>query len=297
MTLKNWLGLFLRLAIAMVLVFFSIFFIWYSVFLSGHIYYRVDGASMVPTLNEEIPASKFRDAQGLSYDCVYVEKNCPANLFDIVVINTHQTITDKDGNRVNKTLIKRLMATAGDYVTIAKTVDELGNERLNLFRIPNGTIAPDQVQTYAIDDDMWKLDEKGENGYEIRMPDSLWSHQVRPSHDLTMSMEVEVNGQMFTHEYDFNFYATFLRPYGTPEQSFDYVVSTQGLVYVQVPEGQFFYLGDNRAFSSDSREDGFRDAENIVGPVGVIIYNNSFFKRIGTFMSYFFNEVEEFFAR
>lgn len=279
----------MRLFVALVLVFFAIFFTWYAVFLSSHNYYRVDGASMVPTLNSEIPASKFDDAQGISYDCVYVDKKTEPNLFDVIVINTHQPIKDKNGNKTTKTIIKRLMALEGDFVTIAKTVDENGMERMSFFRIPSGT---DRVN-FKDKDAM--LVENGENDYQIYEPDSVWAHQKTFDQPLTYTFKA--SGNETEYEYDYNFYLTFLKYYGSQEQSFDYYVSDAGLLYVQVPEGRFFYMGDNRAHSSDAREDGFRDVEDIVGPVEIVIYNNSIFKRIGTFLTYFFEEVEKFFAR
>ncbi len=284
---NEWVTLFVRLFVALVLVFFSIFFIWYAIFLSSHSYYRVDGASMVPTLNADISPSKFDEAQGISYDCVYVDKKADPKLFDVVVINTHQ----KNADKTNKTIIKRLMATGGDFVTVAKTVDQDGTERMGFFRIPKGTDRADYL------DEQGLLLESGENGYEIYEPNSIWAHKKNFEQPLTFSLKVKVGGEEIENEYDYNFYLTFLKQYGSENESFGYFVSSTGLLYVQVPEGSFFYLGDNRAHSSDSREDGFRKVEDIVGPVEIVIYNNNFFKRIGTFMTYFFKEVEKFFAR
>ena len=50
----GWFKIFLQVFVAVVLVFFSIFFIWYSVFLCSHNYYRVDGASMMTSLQKNL---------------------------------------------------------------------------------------------------------------------------------------------------------------------------------------------------------------------------------------------------
>ena len=74
-------------------------------------------------------------------------------------------------------------------------------------------------------------------------------------------------------------------------------VSENGLIYVQVPEGKYFCMGDNRGHSDDSRKNGFYDVEYIVGRVEFIVYDHNFGNRLWEVVKYYFGQVEEFFAR
>lgn len=295
---NGWFVLSMRVFAALVIFFFAIFFTWYAIFLSSHGYYSVKGVSMMPTLNEKIDPNKFLDAQGISYDCVYVDKKTEPKIFDIIVINTHQTIIE-NGKKMTKTLIKRLMATEGDYISIAKTTNQDGTERMSFFRIPKEALpedeSSDQFKNFVIVDKNWQLEENGENGYEIYAPNSLWTHYDKPR---TSTLNLEIEGVDKEKEYEYDFLSTYFQDLSTENiKNGDFKVSQDGLVYVRIPEGKFFYMGDNRAYSSDARNEGFRNFEDIVGSVEIVIYNNGLFTRIGTFMSYFFHEVEKFFAR
>ena len=61
------------------LLFFAIFFAWYSVFVSTHIYYEVKGPSMMTVLNNNITQEQLdtlsdKELEQLSFDAVYIEK-------------------------------------------------------------------------------------------------------------------------------------------------------------------------------------------------------------------------------
>ena len=148
---KN-LALYLSLTITLYIIvfFFAVFFTWYTVFVSTHKYYEVSGASMKPTYNESISDTD----QNSKIDAVYVNTSDPINVFDVVVIK-----------RKNKdAIIKRVIAQAGDYVTIATGTYE-GNSCFYVYRISEENMSSLDITIF--EDESAKLVENGENGYQI----------------------------------------------------------------------------------------------------------------------------------
>lgn len=235
---KEVTELFFRMFFYLFLVFIAVFMCWYGYFVLNHTFYDVKGASMMPTLNDSIPYSQMESANNMHFDSVHIKDETPS-LFDVVIIKRP---TDKDS------IIKRLIAQEGDYVTIAKVVDENGNSSFKLFRIAAGS------QLEGFSDEQAMLSENGENGYTILEPDTLWVHKKTLASEF-IEVEINVDGQSFKHQYEYNFYWTFLNFYSENDSPYNYFVSDEGLLYVQVPQGQFFFMGDNRAHSTDARED------------------------------------------
>ncbi|MGN1201166.1 MAG: S26 family signal peptidase [Candidatus Caccovivens sp.] len=263
----------LHISLYIVLLFFAIFFVWYTVFVSTHSFYAVQGASMKYTLNSQILDG---DTES-SYDAVYVNRLDSLRDYDIVVLN-------REGS---SPIIKRLMATEGDYITIAKVPD--GTYRF--FRIKN----PTTEELANISDDEAMLDEEsGELGYRIRGY-SNWKATCFETEDIA----VDVGGQTLVNRYEDYFYGTFLSYYGQEGAPYNYYVSANGLIYVQVPQGKVFCMGDNRGFSTDSRAkvNGFFDRTQIAGRTEFIVYNFNFGNRILEVVKFYFSEVEKFFAR
>ena len=237
---------------------------------------------MMSTLNGQISNDQMErgeDLREVSYDAVYVDRLANPKLFDIIVVQSEE-IDPK--TQKQKNVIKRLMALEGDYVTIAKSQDANGQEHFYLFRIPAGS------DFSSFTDDMARLEESGENGYEIYKRDN-W--------DVSKTETQEVTVGSGTHKYEEIFFNTFIKGYFSEEPTYNYYVSDEGLIYVQVPQGKFFYLGDNRGHSDDARKNGFGNVSSIVGRTEFIVYNYNFGNRLWEVIKFYFSEMDKFFAR
>lgn len=268
---KLALYLFTHITLYIFLIFFAIFFIWYTVFTATHKYYVVRGASMKDTLNSSLSLT---DSTGIE-DAVYVDTMSRVRLYDIIVV-------EKEAE--NRNVVKRMMAFEGDYVSISIFVEEDGTQNLYFYRIAEDT----DLSNFS--DEMARVDESsGENGYTIYSY-SNWTSQKGTFTDLNTGIS-----------YEEDFYLKFLTTYeeGVNDQNGtgEFFVSDSGMIYVKVPEDKFFCLGDNRAYSADSREYGFYDNSQIVGRVEIIVRNHSFGNRLWVVVKYYFAEVEDFFAR
>ena len=272
-----------RSILYIIILFFALFFIWYTAFITTHKFYAVSGVSMMPTLNSQIPLDEMdlESSKDKSYDAVYVNLVAKPKIYDVIVIKLPNK---KDS------IIKRLMAVEGDFITIAKTTNGEGQDCLRFYRIPKGQNLSD-AQAEVVED--------GTSGsYSILEPDSLWTHKsqelIRP---LVSELKIEKNGKSYSHQYEYNFYETFLKNY--TQESSEFYVSDNGLLYVKVPQGKFFYMGDNRAHSSDARETdkGFGNNNYIVGKVESFVFNYNFANRLWEVVKYYFKEIDKFFAR
>lgn len=245
-----------HITIYVLLIFFFIFFVWYTVFTTTHRFYAVEGSSMKPLLNATIDDLDSTTA----LDAVYIDLYSKNKVGDIVIVEGVE----------NKNIIKRLMATAGDLITIAKDGDSY-----YFYRIAKEDITNEQ---FILDEDAKLVESLSTTGYTIEY--NKWS---------TTS---GVNSNGFT--YDISFYNCFLYQ---RNDNYNYYTSESGLVYVQVPEGKVFCMGDNRHYSKDSRTYGFFSTNQVVGHVEFIVYNYSFVNRIGEVVKFYYQQVEEFFAR
>ena len=186
------------------------------------------------------------------------------------------------------------MAFEGDYISIAQTKDESGKDVLAFYRIAKGT-ALDQE---TFEDESARVDEtSGENGYTIKSAQEWWEvfgHYV--SSDLT----VDVGGESKTIRYEEKFFYKFLDGFNELDEQTkieNFFVSKNGMVYVKVPEGKIFYMGDNRAHSTDARDYGFAERNLVVGRAEFIVYDYNFVSRLWEVVKFYFKQVEEFFAR
>ena len=274
-----------HITLYIVLFFFLLFFAWYTAFATSHDFYAVYNVSMKGTLNSEI-ADNDPDRDKKSLDAVYIDKYGELKIFDIVVLeNTSPS---------EESTIKRLMAFEGDYISIAQTQDANGNNILAFYRIAKGT----DLNQETFDDESAKVDEtSGANGYTIKSAQEWWNVFGRyVNSDLT----VDVNGQTKTVRYDEKFFEKFLKDFDALDQQTkneNFFISKNGMVYVKVPKGKIFYMGDNRAHSDDARDFGFADKTNVVGRTEIIVYDYNFANRLLEVVKFYFKQVEEFFAR
>lgn len=272
-----------RIIFYIVLIFFAIFLIWYTAFVSTHSFYAVSGVSMMGTLNNQISDEKLHSFENLrqtSYDAVYVDKMTKPKLFDIVVIEMDET--DKETGK-KKSIIKRIMAQEGDYVTIAKAT-VAGHEHFYFHRIPAENVVDGKI-VEGFNDESALLEENGKNSYRIYSYDD-WDKE-----------KAFIEAGEKPHFYETVFYDTYLFGYFEGQSENEFVVSDEGLVYVKVPEGKFFYMGDNRGHSDDARLNGFGDISKIVGRTEFIIHDFNFVNRLWEVVKFYFSEVENFFAR
>ena len=250
-----------HITLYIVLIFFLIFFAWYTYFVVTHRYYIVYGPSMKPILNEQVADNDENSAM----DAVYVNLYDRIEVGDIVVIN--------DVSSSGESIIKRVVAESGDYVTIAKSGDNF-----YLYRIPKSMMSQNsngEKESLLSDSNAIVLENESSSGYEV-----IWDES-----------SIYVDGN---YTYEYKFYDRF---FSDSSFNYDYYTSQDGLKYVCVPDGYSFCLGDNRAVSADSRRYGFISNENMVGNVELIVYDYSFGNRVLEVIKYYYSQVEDFFAR
>lgn len=251
-----------HITLYIVLIFFLIFFAWYTYFSVTHRYYIVTGTSMQPTLNSSIVL------EDESEDAVYVNIYGNIDFGDIVVINASNNSDD---------IIKRVLATGGDYVTIARS----GNSYY-IYRIAKENVVLDEngIMTGSLIEDVnARLQENERGGFSYNIDYTSWGAEPGiPQGGIT---------------YEAQFYNQFI----ADADEEDLFTSSNGLIYVKVPEDHVFCLGDNRANSRDSRYYGYFSLDEIVGDVEIIVYDYSFGNRVLQVISFYYRQVEEFFAR
>ena len=251
-----------HITLYIILIFFLIFFAWYTYFSVTHRYYIVTGTSMQPTLNSSIVL------EDESEDAVYVNIYGNIDFGDIVVINASNNSDD---------IIKRVLATGGDYVTIARS----GNSYY-IYRIAKENVVLDEngIMTGSLIEDVnARLQENERGGFSYNIDYISWG------------AEPGILQGGITYE------AQFYNQFIADADEEDLFTSSNGLIYVKVPEDHVFCLGDNRANSRDSRYYGYFSLDEIVGDVEIIVYDYSFGNRVLQVISFYYRQVEEFFAR
>ena len=121
--------------------FIVIFFVFYLIimaisfcFYQNFSYVTISGKSMQPTLNTNPVLVKTDRGSEYLQDGVYIKHTQDVEYQDIVVIDT----TPK--NALEKTtIIKRVIALEGDYVSIVKIESENGNREYRVLRVEENT--------------------------------------------------------------------------------------------------------------------------------------------------------------
>ena len=256
-----------HITLYIVLLFFLIFFAWYTGFSVTHRYYEVRGASMKPTYNASISNTDDHS----SHDAVYVNLYDRIGNGDAVVIGDVTLSNGQTGN-----IIKRVIASEGDFVTIASYRSELFVYRiLASDMIFDGDGTPVDC-VYTDSSQVRVYENSNDTGYSISKED--WNSTILG--------------------YDSEFYSKFLDQTSNEVHQANYTYFTfDSLIFVQVPENSYFCLGDNRGHSDDSRYFGFFDESQMAGRVEIVVYDYSFVNRVWEVIKFYYKEVEEFFAR
>lgn len=231
--------------------FIVMFFVFYLVviglsyaFYQNFTYITISGKSMMSTLNPEpVPVKTERGIEYLQ-DGVYIKRTHDVEYEDIVVLDT-----SSQNSKNKSTIIKRVIALEGDYVSIVKLEREKGDYAYHVLRVKANT-----------------------NKVEVLNEEYIYSYENWT--DDGSEWDVTISGVTYEHD----FYTNFI--------DFNYISKTFNVkdldeaevTFFQVPEDNFFFLGDNRANSNDSRSLGFLNLSKIDGRVVDIVRDGSEYK-------------------
>ena len=231
---KFWPRFFFGLFIAYIIL-FVIFMALYLGFKNKFECVPVLGTSMQPTINASVIRNDKNNPDEKA-DWVYIAKE-EIDYGDIVVFDA------KKHNGKNDCLIKRVIALEGDAVTIVKK-DNPNYDKpvftvciVKAESLEDGEIDDDEIieleEDYTTDPYTWTY-----NSSHTNLPNKL---------------------------YDLFFEDTFIT------NNTNIITDSQGIYYTVIPEGEFFYLGDNRNGSSDSRSRGTDLVSSVTGVVQFIV--------------------------
>lgn len=203
------------------------------------------------------------------HDMVYVNMRRNAVRGDIVILDREES----DPEYGRSALIKRLIAIPGDWVSIFKISDSnhpSGEEYFHVFLQQSGEKEVKRLEeNYIKDYAEWTRDKLSE-------PKDV--------------------------EYEQNFYSRFIASNRYKTQSLE-VDEGKTAMFFQVPKGEVFYLGDNRADSSDSRANGTKKISKILGIAEIIVHDyyiegvNTGWLKFKAIVSYYWDKMTSFFAR
>ena len=265
---SGWLFLFITVLVCCVL-----FGISYS-FNQNYYYIEVEGKSMQPTINPN-PVIVETTVGGVTQtssvqDGVYVVPTKDIDYEDIIILEN--MFEEK------KTIIKRALAFEGDYITIAKVENEEGMMVFRLMRVKSGHSEVEVLPEKYIKSE-WE-----------------WATYYSPA-----EAQMPQDSQTTNIVYEIDFYETF--SFGDYQERI-FNVDGRDVKFFKVPEGELFYLGDNRTQSRDSTEEGTASVEHLLGKTVRIVRNGTyysgnfffFFNRLGEALSIIWDEILRFFG-
>lgn len=173
-------------------------------------------------------------------------------------------IKDKDSSGKEIKLIKRVIGMPGDLITIKK--DTSGGS----------------YYVYYVNRETKEIEKLDETSY------------IKSYKDWTNSKISYTAGDI---EYEDEFHTNFIASGKYETYTID------GTTFFEVPENNIFYLGDNRARSSDSRARGTGEIKNVEGVAEIILSDaaktnaNVFGIKFKSIFSFLWKELTRFFAR
>ncbi len=171
-------------------------------------------------------------------DCVIVDKNASLDYEDIIIIKNPFNINS------DNTIIKRLLAKEGDKISIIK-IDGL----YHLLRIKKGYNEIEVLQEeYILDYLEWSKD----------------AFVIDGSQGVT---------------YEEKFYNNYFKTTGLfyeKENISQELYNGKYVYFYEIDENEIFYMGDNRANSSDGRYYGPVNTDIVLGKVVKICYNGAY---------------------
>ncbi len=282
-----------KMTLKSILIWIGIYVLIFAIFLMGSLfcvrafdnnyrYYPVKGTSMQPTINPDVP---FQDGttpdEQLIQDGVFIKVTTKVVSNDIVII--------KKNPKDNYTIIKRVIATGGDKVTIAINNFE-NNKEINGEFVPDNfyhvfVVRAGETQVQMLEED-----------YVDDLDKQIWSsrHSSKSS-----TLHDSWNG----FRYEETFYNQYFG-YITDPQITTCEYKGQIMLFYEIGEDEIFYLGDHRDVSQDGRHNGVAKRSDIVGRVISIIRDAKkldeegklWFIKIKTMFSYYWKNIVDYFA-
>lgn len=231
-----------------------------------YLYSQVTNISMQPTINPDPSIVYDKDGNAVKVqDGVILDKYPKLSHGNIVVLH----IPNKSEIGYIS-LIKRIIGFGGDYISI-KAVETEEGEQFRVFRRKAGSL------------EVERLDE---------------SYVVYENWPVTNNTSKLYNGV----KYDMKFFNVFLNGGEDHDKNVYRFSDDDNTLYYKVPEGQIFFLGDNRAESADSRDLLYktRPVETVVGKAVYIVRDvidiNPYFTELVAFGRFVLNSIKEIFV-